>query len=94
MCIGQYGQEEHELKRTFPIPAILIGFGLLSNIISAIMVYIQRRKLERLETMTITSLGLSKNYPNRIPRSLESLIGNCITAVLILACAISSFTIK
>ena len=27
ICNGQYGPKEHELKRTFPVAAILIGIG-------------------------------------------------------------------
>ena len=94
LCTGKYGPVEHESKRTFPIPAILLGLGWLSNVISAIMVYIQRRKLERLEGFAILSLGLSKKYPNKIPRSLESLIGNCSICGLVLVLAILSFKIK
>ena len=94
LCTGKYGPVEHESKRTFPIPEILLGLGWLSNVISAIMVYIQRRKLERLEGFAILSLGLSKKYPNKIPRSLESLIGNCSICGLVLVLAILSFKIK
>ena len=94
MCTGKYGQEEHESKRTFPIPAILLGLGWIINVISAVMVYIQLRKLERLEGVATLSQGLSKKFPNKIPRSLDSLISNCSIAGLVLVCAILSFTFK
>ena len=94
LCTGKYGPEEHESQRTFPIPAILLGVGWISNVISAIMVYIQRRKLERLEDVALLRLGLSKKFPNRIPRSLESLIGNCSICGLVLVTATLSFKIK
>ena len=73
---------------------MLFGLGWISNVISAIMVYNQRRKLERLEDFAILSQGLSKRYPNKIPRSLDSLILNCSIAGLVLVLAILSFTIK
>lgn len=69
--------------------AILIGMGLTSTVVSAILVFIQRRKLERLENMALVT-----KYPNRITRSMESLIGNCTVAVLVMLTATSSVLFK
>ena len=86
ICNGQYGPLEHELKRRLPIPAIIIATALISTLTSSILVYIQRRKLERLENSTILIVTIKK-FPNRIPRSLESLLGNfTVVFLMMLTC--------
>ena len=92
ICNGQYGPKEHELKRTLPIPAIIVVIALTSTITSAILVYFQRRKLEQLEKLTLIVMNTS--FPNRIPRSLESLIGNVTVACLILLTCTGTLVFK
>ena len=92
ICNGQYGSKEHELKRTLPIPAIIVVIALTSTMTSAILVYFQRRKLEQLEKLTL--IMMTTSFPNRIPRSLESLIGNVTVACLILLTCTGTLVFK
>ena len=92
ICLGKYGPKEHGRKRTFPIPAIIMGLGLIINLVSTVAVYYRRRNIERSEKKLI--LGLSPAFPNRIPRSLESLLTNCVVTIWLLCHATASFKFK
>ena len=88
--MGQYGPKEHNEKRTFPISAIISGVSTIVNLVSAILVYIQRRKLENSDHMS--AIGL--HFPNRIPKSLESLLLNFVLVGWIFVHGVCSFAFK
>ena len=87
--MGQYGPKEHLGKRTFPISSLIAGVSMIVNLVSAILVYFQRRKYETSEHMS-----LSPSFVNRIPKSLESLMANIIIIAWVFLHGVSSFAFK
>ena len=90
--MGKYGPEEHNGKRTFPVSSIIGGLGLIINLVSSISVYIQRRKLENSDANTTVNVGIM--FPNKIPKSLESLLANCFIMFWIVIHGVASFAFK
>ena len=83
---------EHEGKRLFPVSSIIAGLSLICNLVSTISVYIQRRKLESTEHLSV--VGLNPLLQNRIPKSLESLLANCFVIFLVFSHGVATFAFK